>query len=450
MIPPNSRQRNDAQAILQQALAAVDPASALRSRLSVTGGRIRAGEFSWQRPAAGQVVLLAAGKAAGPMACLAEELLVDYQFTGLAVTKYAHAVALRKLELIEAGHPLPDANGLRASLRCLQLARRAGPEDLVLCLLSGGGSALLPAPVAGVTLADKLRTTDLLLRAGADIHELNTLRKHLSRIKGGGLARAAHPATLLTLAISDVIGDPPEIIASGPTVPDPSSFAEALAIVKRYQLVEILPESVMHHLRRGLADPSLETWKPEQPPDPAGYQVIAGIEQAARAAQTAADRLGYRSELLTTGLTGEARLVGAALAAGARDRQQQLAPGAQPVCLIAGGETTVKVAGKGLGGRNQELALAAGIVLDQTKGISLLAAGTDGSDGPTDAAGAIVDGTTLARSRALDLNAEAELADNNSYGFFTRTGELLITGPTRTNVMDLVLILIDPPASVRG
>jgi len=444
MPQPHTQADSDARRILRQALAAVDPETAVAKTLHVEGDRLWGGDFSWRRGRRGRMILLGAGKAAGPMARAAEALLAEFDMEGLLVTKYGHSVPLERTELIEAGHPLPDQNGLRGGRKLLALAEAAGPDDLVLCLISGGGSALLPAPVAGVTLQDKLQATDLLLRAGADIHELNTLRKHLSRIKGGGLARAAEPASLLTLAISDVIGDRPDVIASGPTVPDPSSFADALAVVSRYGLAAALPANVMAYLQRGLAEPALETWKPAEPTLPSGYLVVAGIDQAAAAARAAAAELGYRSEILTTSLCGEARDAAARLVEEARRRQRQMSPGEGPLCLVAGGETTVTVTGNGVGGRNQEFALAAALELEGGSGITLLAAGTDGTDGPTDAAGAIADGETALRGRRLGIDAGRYLNNNDSYHFFDRLDDLIKTGPTRTNVMDLTLVLIKP------
>jgi len=435
---------DDAREILDQALAAVDPEAAMRNHLEVNGTRIRAGQFEWRRQDNGRVLLLGAGKAAGPMARAAESILTAFDPHGQVVTKYGHSVPLCNINLIEAGHPLPDENGQRAAGILLEQARNAGTDDLVICLISGGGSALLPAPVAGVTLADKLRATDLLLRAGADIHELNTLRKHLSRIKGGGLARVAVPATLLTLAISDVIGNQPDVIASGPTVPDPTTFADALSVVRRYGLESVMPESVWRYLELGVATPGRETWKAAGDAARSHYQIIASIDQAARAASEAADKRGYRSEILTTSQSGEARDVAVELVATARQRQRQLGSTGQPLCLIVGGETTVNVKGNGLGGRNQELALAAALELTGSRGITLLAAGTDGSDGPTDAAGAMVDGETLTRGEMLGLNAADHLANNDSYHYLQQLKALVMTGPTRTNVMDLTLLLIQP------
>jgi len=434
--------------ILHRALSAVDPETAMRRVLQVKDGRITAGHFAWAGKAGSRVLLLGAGKAAGPMAKAAESILVDFSPDGLVVTKYDHAVPLRHIILLEAGHPLPDENGRRAAAQLLNQAASAGADDLVICLISGGGSALLPAPVNGVTLADKLLATDLLLRAGADIHELNTLRKHLSRIKGGGLAKAAAPATLLTLAISDVIGGQPDAIASGPTVPDPSTFADAMAVVNRYGLEQTMPPCVTRHIERGLADPELETWKADDCGPAVHYQVIASIVQAAQAGQQVADELGYRSEIVTCELTGEACEVALELVKDARQRQRVLAETDQPLCLIYGGETTVTVRGNGIGGRNQELALAAAVALAGSRGITLLAAGTDGTDGPTDAAGAIVDGDTLARGEARGLVAADYLENNDSYHYLAQLDALVLTGPTRTNVMDLTLVLIHPPTAV--
>jgi glycerate 2-kinase len=430
--------------ILHQALSAVDPETAMRGALQVKDGTITAGHFAWTGKESSRVLLLGAGKAAGPMAKAAESILVNFSPDGLVVTKYDHAVPLWHTILLEAGHPLPDENGLRVAAQLLDQAESARADDLVICLISGGGSALLPAPVSGVTLADKLRATDLLLRAGADIHEINTLRKHLSRIKGGGLARAAAPATLLTLAVSDVIGSQPDVIASGPTVPDPSTFADAMAVVKRYGLEQAMPRCIIRYLLQGLANPELETWKADDCDPPVHYQVIASIIQAAQAGQQAANELGYRSEIVTCELVGEAKTVAADLVNVARQRQRELTDSDQPRCLIYGGETTVTVRGNGVGGRNQELALAAAVALAGNRGITLLAAGTDGTDGPTDAAGAIVDGDTLAQGESLGLNAADYLENNDSYHYLAQLDALVLTGPTRTNVMDLILILIHP------
>jgi len=330
--------------------------------------------------------------------------------------------------LLEAGHPLPDANSVRGAEAITEIARRAGAHDLVLCLLSGGGSALLTLPVVEMSLEDIQALTDDLLRSGATIQELNTVRKHLSQIAGGHLARLAAPAVLVTLVLSDVIGDPLDVIASGPTVPDPTTVAEAQAVLARRGVGRSLP------LR--------ETPKPGDPAFARVEHVIIGSNRlAALAALERARALGYRSLLLGTYLEGEAREVGrvaAALAKGVLAHGDPLGP---PACLVWGGETTVTVRGTGRGGRNQELALGAALALDGWQGVLVMALATDGSDGPTDAAGAIATGETLARARALGLDPHAALAENDSYTFFAALDDLLRTGPTGTNVNDLLFIL---------
>jgi len=427
-------------------VAAVAPETAVHRAMALEDGFLRVGRQQLPLTPATRLWLAGAGKAAGPMAAAAEAILGDRLAGGLLVTKYGHGVPLQRCRLLEAGHPVPDAAGEAAAGALLELAAGLGNDDLLICLISGGGSALLPAPCAGISLAEKQRTTDLLLRAGADIVELNAVRKHLSRIKGGGLALAAAPARLATLAISDVIGDPPDVIASGPTVADASRFADALKVIERYGLSAQLPQSVIDHLQAGLVGRVPETWKPADAGEIC-YELVASNALACAAACDAAIARGCRAEVRTTALSGEASQVAERLVTEALQRQQRLEPGSPPLCLVYGGETTVTVRGSGRGGRNQELALAAAIALDGTRGMTLLAAGTDGNDGPTDAAGAIAEGTTLERSRQLGLDAHRALADNDSYNFFDKLGGLVVTGPTRTNVMDLTLLLVTPAAA---
>jgi len=432
--------------IFRAGVAAVAPETAVHRAMSLGDGFLRVGRQQFPLTPATRLWLVGAGKAAGSMAAAAEAILGERLAGGLLVTKYGHGVPLQRCRLLEAGHPIPDAAGVAAADAILGLAAGLGNDDLLICLISGGGSALLPAPCEGISLAEKQRTTDLLLRAGADIVELNAVRKHLSRIKGGGLALAAAPARLATLAISDVIGDPPDVIASGPTVADASRFADALAVIERYGLSARLPQSVIDHLRAGLAGRVPETWKPSNTGEIC-YELVANNALACAAARDSAIARGCRAEIRTTALSGEASQVAEQLVTEALQRQQRLGPGSPPLCLVYGGETTVTVRGSGRGGRNQELALAAAIALDGTRGIALLAAGTDGNDGPTDAAGAIAEGTTLERSRQLGLDAHRALADNDSYNFFDKLGGLVVTGPTRTNVMDLTLLLVTPAAA---
>jgi hydroxypyruvate reductase len=330
---------------------------------------------------------------------------------------------------------VPDHRGLAASARLLALAESATAEDLVLFLVSGGGSALTPAPAAPITLEEKQALTRLLLAAGATINELNAVRKHLSRFKGGLLARAAWPATVLTLALSDVIGDPLDVIASGPTAPDSTSYAEALAVLERRGVVDRTPGSILERLRAGARGKIPETPKRgDHVFDRVTNLVIGNNALVVEAAATEAERLGYRPHVLTRSLQGEARDVARELLARARAM-----PG--PACLIAGGETTVTVRGSGRGGRCQEFALAAALQLEADDSLVVLAAGTDGTDGPTDAAGGLVDAGTVARSRGAGLDAARALADNDAYALLTAADDIVVTGPTNTNLLDLYLIL---------
>ncbi len=377
------------------------------------------------------------------MAAAVEAILGGRVTGGLVVVKYGHAAPLRRIGLIEANHPLPDAAGERGAGQMLDLLRGATGDDLVVCLLSGGGSALLPAPVPGVSLEDKIAVTGLLLRSGATIQEINAVRKHLSRVKGGRLAQAASGARVVALILSDVLGDPLDAIASGPAAPDPTTFEDALAVVRRYQLDDRLPASVLGHLRRGAEGRERETPKPDDPVFRRVQTVVVGNnEQAVAAAAARAKRLGYRTLVLTTFLEGEAREAARVFCSVARSVTSRQAPLVPPACLLAGGETTVTVRGQGRGGRCQEFALSAARLIAGWPDVVVAGFGTDGTDGPTDAAGALVDGETAARARSLGLDPAGALADNDSYTFFHSLGDLLVTGPTRTNVNDVYLALI--------
>jgi hydroxypyruvate reductase len=363
--------------------------------------------------------------------------------SGLVNVKYGHTARLRRVELCECGHPVPDKNGMRGAQRIAEIARGAGSKDLVICLISGGASALLPLPAEGISLADKQATTKALLACGADIHELNTVRKHLSAIKGGQLARLASPASVITLVLSDVIGDDLDVIGSGPTVPDTSTFADALDILRRYRLVKHVPKAVRERLERGAAGGIEETPSPGDPVFSRVRNVIVGnnriaIDAMVRVART----LGYRSMVLSTMIEGEAREVARVHAAIARQIRLSGQPMKPPACIISGGETTVTLRGRGLGGRNQEFVLAAARDISGLRNTVMLSAGTDGTDGPTDAAGAIADGRTIARAAEIGLNVPDSLANNDSYHFFEPLGDLIRTGPTGTNVMDVQVVLV--------
>ena len=440
--------KTHAKEIFTAGIAAADPFQAVNRVLRLEKDALCAGEAALPLAPGAKVHLLAVGKAAGPMAAAAESILGEYLGEGLAVSKYDHLWPLRKVRLLQAGHPLPDDNGLAATRAVGDLVTKADADDLVVCLLSGGASALLPAPAAGISLGEKLAATELLLGCGASIQEINCVRKHLSTLKGGGLARLVAPRKLLTLVLSDVVGDPLDVIASGPTVPDPTSFAEALAVVDRYQLLQRLPAAVRQRLEQGCAGHIPETPKPGESCF-AGQvvQLVGSNAQSLTAAAAAAARLGYTPLVLTSSLTGETREVAAVHAAIARELVASGQPLPPPVCLLSGGETTVTLRGSGRGGRNQEFALAAALGIAELADVVILSGGTDGTDGPTDAAGAIVDGSTLQRARQLGLDPAQHLQQNDAYPFFAALGDLLITGPTNTNVMDLQLILAGKPTS---
>jgi glycerate 2-kinase len=417
------------ESLFRGAVAAAHPAACLPPNLP-------------EPPPRGRLVILAAGKAAGAMTEVAEAHYLPKlpvpRLAGLGVTRHGYGRPTRHIPVIEAGHPVPDQAGISATKRALALADAVDADDLVLVLLSGGASANWIAPAPGLTLEEKQAATRALLKSGAAIGEINTVRKHLSRIKGGRLAKRAHPARVVTLAISDVPGDDPAVIGSGPTVPDPSTLTDARAIVARYRLA--LPDSVA----RALDDPGNETPKPGDAVFAGSeYRIVARPADALAAAAARAKAAGYECVVLGGRLQGEARAVAAEHARLARS----LAAEGRRAAILSGGELTVTLRGRGQGGPNQEYALALAVGLDGASGIAALAADTDGTDGgggrPDDPAGAFVDPTTLTRARAAGLDPAAFLADNNSTGFFNGIGDLFRPGPTFTNVTDFRAIVVD-------
>jgi hydroxypyruvate reductase len=427
--------RQAAEAIWRAALGAGDVAPLLQRALRLDGAALRAGGLALDLDRVRRVLVLGAGKAGASMARAVEAILGDRVSEGFVVVKDGYRVPTRRIEIAEAGHPVPDQRGLAASERLLALAASATADDLALFLVSGGGSALTPAPVPPITLEEKQVVTRLLLAAGATINELNAVRKHLSRFKGGLLARAAAPAPILTLALSDVIGDPLDVIASGPTAPDSSTYAEALAILHNRAIVDRTPRSIVERLRAGVAGTAAETPKPGDPLFTRVTSVVIGNNAlVVDAAAAEATRLGYRPHVLTRALQGEAREV-------ARDLLERARSLPAPAALIAGGETTVTVRGHGRGGRCQEFALAAALALGPDERLVVLAAGTDGTDGPTDAAGGLIDPGTVARGRAAGQDATRALADNDAHTFLRAAGDAVVTGPTNTNLLDLYLVL---------
>jgi hydroxypyruvate reductase len=445
---PAAADREVLSGIFDAALAAADPYQAVLNAVRVDGDSLLAGGARYNLASFERIVVVGAGKATARMAQAAEALLGIRISAGLIVVKDGHTEPLKFVEQVEASHPVPNQAGIAGTQRLLQLVRDADEKTLVLCLLSGGASALLVVPVDHLTLQDKQQTTQLLLNAGASINELNAVRKHLSAVKGGGLARAAYPAQLLTLIVSDVIGDPLDVIGSGPTSADASTYAEAAAVIEKFGLRDSLPPRVADYLRRGHAGQQPETVKAGDPCLAKTHNVIvAGIRQALAAAENKAEQLGIATRMISAELQGEARDAARFLADGARAELDTMQAGERR-CLLSGGETTVTVRGNGMGGRNQELALAFALETEGWRGVSLLSAGTDGSDGPNDAAGAVVDGTTAARARSLGIDPAAYLGNNDSYALFREldaaagTHSHFKTGPTGTNVMDIQILLL--------
>lgn len=440
---PNEALRRHLRRILEAALAAVDPDRAVRRFVRRRGTTLRIGRRSYDLAAIKRIFIIGAGKAAAPMASALEAILGDRISAGIVNVKYGYTHSLTRVQLVEAGHPLPDDAGRRATEAMLELVSGVTADDLVLAVLSGGGSALLPAPAAPVTLEEKVQVTELLLRSGATIQEINTVRKHLSRIKGGGLARAAAPARVAAIVLSDVVGDSIDAIASGPAAPDPTTFADARAILERYGLEDRVAPRILQRLREGADGRIPETAKPGDPIFRRVHVAIIGSNQiAATAAVRTAAALGYNTLLLTTCLEGEAREAARVLAGVGRSTRAVGIPSSPPACLIAGGETTVTVHGAGKGGRCQEFALSAALAIDGWPDVVVAAFGTDGTDGPTDAAGAIADGATIDRARELGLSARRALAANDAYPFFAALDDLIVTGPTNTNVNDLYLVFV--------
>jgi hydroxypyruvate reductase len=435
--------RRDALAILGAAINAADAGNAVRRHLSIRGHMLAAGPVKFRLVDFDRIFVLAVGKASVEMAHAIEEILGERLHEGLAVTKRGHQRRrLHKVQVVEAAHPIPDKTSLGAANRVRELLAGLNARDLLIVAISGGASALLTAPAHPLTLADKQKTTDLLLRAGAGIAELNAVRKHLSMLKGGRLAALAYPATVLTLLLSDVIGDPWEVIGSGPTAPDSSTFSDAIAILSKYRLLSRMPGRVRAYLEAGSRGLHPETPKALDPLFRRVHHVVAGSNRLALgAAAAAAKKLGYRTLLLSSSMQGEAREVAQVHAQILRETVSSGNPIHPPACILSGGETTVTVCGPGMGGRNQEFALAAGIAIAGLPNALALSAGTDGSDGPTDAAGALANGTTIARAARIGFDAHKHLRENDSYAFFDAVGDLIRTGPTGTNVMDIHLLL---------
>jgi len=439
----NTKAKQPISTLLAAATRAADPSVLVKRSLAVRNRRLIVGKTSYPLDKYERVLVVGGGKAVVPMAAAVEQLLKTRIDAGLVVTRYGHGGPLSRIEVVEAGHPIPDRTGLAAGQRVLDLIKKAGERDLVIVLLSGGASALLPAPVEGVSLTDKQVVTTLLLRSGATIQEINAVRKHVSHLKGGNMATAAAPATVLTLVLSDVVGNDLAGIGSGPTVPDPTTFHDAMAILHHYDLWDKIPQAIKDHLVQGSRSGSSETPKPNHPAFAKVHNVIIGdVRVALDAVAAQARRLGFHPVILSSSLTGEAREVARVFGSIIREIVAADRPVKRPAALLAGGETTVTVRGTGAGGRCQEFTLALALEIAGLKKVTVFACGTDGSDGSTDAAGAVADGATLERAQVLGMQPQRFLDQNDSYTFFHSLAQTLQTGPTRTNVTDLYCALI--------
>lgn len=426
-----TRQKEYARDIFMDALRAADPCEAVKSH----AGRVLS---AYERGGFRRLIVAGFGKASPEMARAIHEAMGEKIEAGIAITKYGAGggkTEIGNIRVREAGHPVPDANGLKATEELKQLVEGADKDTMVVCLISGGGSALLTSPHSDISLSEKQEITRLLLNSGADINEQNAVRKHLSAVKGGNLTRLAWPARVISLIISDVIGDKLDVIASGPTAPDDATYEDALEVLNKYAITK--PENVLRLLKRGVAGEVPETPKSgDRIFERVENIIVANNRSALIKAKQRAVELGYPAEVITDTLKGDIKEAGRFLLAEVQRHSKH------PVCLISGGETTVVVKGRGTGGRNMHLALFFAMSIEGKEGITLLSAGTDGTDGPTDAAGAVVDGNTVPSARAMGITPEEYFEDDNSYNFFKRTGDILITGPTGTNVMDIQVLLL--------
>jgi glycerate-2-kinase len=435
--------RADARGIFDAALKAVEPGACVGRYVHQEGEALAVGGTIYRLADFSRIVVVGMGKASVAMGRVVERLLGERITAGWINTKYGHAAPLRLIHVHECGHPVPDEAGVEGTQRIIDLLTEADEHTLVLCLISGGGSALSPAPAEGITLAEKQETTKLLLACGATIDELNAIRKHLSRLKGGQLARLAAPARVVALLLSDVVGDKLDVIASGPATPDLTTFADCLDLLRKYDLTGRVPASVRQRLEAGAWHEIPDTPKPK---DPALQQVqnliVGSNREAVLAAEAEAQKRGYHTLVLSTQIEGETKEVAKVHAGIAKEILSSGRPLPRPAGVISGGETTVTLRGDGLGGRNQEFALAGAMEIAGLEDVVLFSAGTDGTDGPTDAAGGLADGQTVARAKALGLSPQEFLARNDSYHFLQALEDLVITGPTGTNVMDVRLVLV--------
>ena len=443
--PEDKKARFIALSMIETAIREVNPKTAIKNHVKIENNvKLLVDSLSFNLNDFKRIFVVGGGKATGLMAQELEKILKDHITTGIITVLKGteHEFQTSSIEVIGASHPIPDNEGVKGCERIFNLLKDGEKEDLVIALISGGGSALLPFPADNIKLEEIQKVTSLLLKSGANIGEVNTVRKHLSQIKGGQLAKVAYPATVVSLIISDVVGDPLDAIASGPTAPDTTTFKEADILLKKYNLLKDLPETVLNRIRKGVENIIPETPKPEDPIFKQVYNVIvANNAQACEAAAKKAKDEGLNAIIWTTKMQGEARIMGSTIGKAAREKTINSQTFSPPYVLIFGGETTVTVKGKGLGGRNQELALAASREIQDLNGVAIVSCGTDGIDGPTDAAGAIVDGKTVEKALEKSLNPDSYLENNDAYNFFKNLEDLLKTGPTKTNVTDVVILI---------
>jgi len=430
---------------LDAALKASDPYQLVVDHVRRSGSELIIDSESIHLDKFRRIHVIGGGKASGAMTQALETLLGDRITGGLVnvLTNTSSRYRTKRIKLNEAGHPLPTESGLEGAKMMVELAERSGEEDLIICLISGGGSAMMTLPRDGVNLEDKQAVTRLLLHAGADIGELNTVRKHLSAFKGGWLAKRAEPATVLSLILSDVIGDPLDTIASGPTAPDQTTYSDAIEILRRFRLWQQVPSSVRQTLEMGASGLLPETPKSDDPTFLRVKNIIIGNNRrACLAARKRLVELGFNTQFLTSFMKGEAKQAGLFLASIANEILNSGNPVSRPAGVVVGGETTVTVTGTGIGGRNQEVVLSAATAIPRIDGVSMASIGSDGIDGPTDAAGALLDGKTMTRAQEIKLDYKRSLQDNDSYNFFSRLGDLVITGPTGSNVNDIAVLCV--------
>lgn len=437
----NMDNRQIATGIFLAGVESVKPDNLIKRYVSLNQNVLTIEDIVFDLSVIKNIYVVGAGKASAAMAQSVESVLGSEITAGHIITKYEHSVPLKFIEITEAGHPVPDENGIKGTGKILSMVKKAEKDDLVICLISGGGSALLADVPEGCTLDDLKRVNSILLKTGANITEMNCIRKHLSKVKGGLLAKAAAPANVVSLILSDVIGDPLDVIASGPTSPDPSTFADAISIIRKYQIENEIPKQILEILNEGMENKLQETLKLNDEVLRQTHNLIIGTNLLAlRTAKAKAEESGYETHIITNKLDGDVVTASKYILGNIKDvRSKKLN---KKICLLFAGEPTVKVSGNGLGGRNQHLALIIAGLLKDLPGITFLSGGTDGSDGPTDAAGAVVDSFTSKNASDLTLDIDQYIKNFDSYHFFKQEGGLIITGPTQTNVMDLMVALI--------